>query len=162
MLQRAGADGLIVHGRTAAQSYSGRADWGLIRAVKDAVEVPVIGNGDVRTGPDAQRALELGLDGVAIGRAALGDPHVFRRIGHFLATGEELPAQGPAEKAQDFRRYLSLLREHAHEEAYVQTQAQAFSKGLPGAARLRAALHEARTAERALAAYDAHFAGLGA
>ncbi|MCA1814701.1 MAG: tRNA-dihydrouridine synthase family protein, partial [Halobacteriales archaeon] len=145
MLERAGADGLIVHGRTAAQSYSGKADWGLIRAVKESVGIPVIGNGDVGTGPDAARALDSGCDGIAIGRAALGDPHVFHRIAHFLGHGDELPLQTPDERAADFRRYLALIAELGHEETYVQTQAQAFSKGLPGASRLRAALHMART-----------------
>jgi len=82
---------IAVHGRTREDYYYGTADWDIIREVKNAVKVPVIGNGDIKSGPDAKRMLEeTGCDGIMIGRAARGNPWIFREVRHFLETGEEL------------------------------------------------------------------------
>ncbi len=87
-----GCSMIAVHGRTREEYYSGVADWSIIRAVKDSVAVPVIGNGDIKSGPDAKRMLEeTGCDGIMIGRAARGNPWIFKQVNHFLETGEELP-----------------------------------------------------------------------
>lgn len=91
--EEVGVKMITVHGRFAQQGFTGQADWDYIRQVKNAVSIPVVGNGDVFDGADAARMLEqTGCDGVMIGRAALGNPWIFRHIGHYLRTGESLPA----------------------------------------------------------------------
>ncbi|MGI6782490.1 MAG: tRNA dihydrouridine synthase DusB [Acholeplasmataceae bacterium] len=92
MVEKAGADAITVHARTRSQGYSGTADWKIIKDVKDAVKIPVIGNGDVTSGKLAKKMLdETGCDAVMIGRGAMGNPWIFREINHYLKTGKELP-----------------------------------------------------------------------
>lgn len=136
-LQDAGADGLIVHGRTAAMGYSGRSDWEEIARVKAGVSIPVVGNGDVVDGPSAERALRSGVDGIAIGRATLGHPRVFREILHYLRTGERLPPATARERFDDFLDYLGMAEAVGVEPVQVREQAQQFTRGLRGGADLR-------------------------
>jgi nifR3 family TIM-barrel protein len=138
-LQDAGADGLIVHGRTAAMGYSGKSDWDEIARVKAAVSIPLVGNGDVVDGPSAQRALRSGVDGIALGRATLGNPRVFREIARFLETGDRLPPASPAERLEDFLDYLRMAEAVGVEPVQVREQAQQFTRGLRGGADLRRA-----------------------
>ena len=99
-----------VHGRTREQFYSGKADWDIIRQVKEAVSIPVIGNGDIFTPQDAGRMMEeTGCDGVMVARGAKGNPWIFSRIDHYLKTGEVLPKQGPEEVKQMILRHAELL-----------------------------------------------------
>ncbi len=152
-LERAGADGLIVHGRTAAQGYSGRADWSLIARVKEAVAIPVVGNGDIVDGPSADTALrESGADGLALGRATLGDPRIFARIAHFLETGEALPAPTTAERVEDFFFYLDRAEDVGLNTPHILQQAQRFTRGVRGAAEIRTRLHGAATSHAAIRA----------
>ena len=100
-LQDAGIAALTIHGRTRAQMYRGEADWTLIGEVKrnPRMTIPVIGNGDVDSGPAAARDFQLyGIDGIMVGRATYGRPWIFREIRHFLETGEELPQPSVAER----------------------------------------------------------------
>lgn len=138
-LEAAGAAGLIVHGRTAAMGYSGRSDWEAIARIKAAVSIPVIGNGDVTDGPSAARALASGVDGIAIGRASLGRPRVFREIEQYLRTGEPLPRETPEERLADFLSYLRMAEAVGMEPKQVREQAQQFTRGLRGGGDLRAA-----------------------
>jgi tRNA-dihydrouridine synthase B len=162
-LEAAGADGLIVHGRTAAQGYSGRADWGLVKAVKDAVGIPVVGNGDVRTPLDAERALRAsGCDGLAIGRASLGDPRIFERVAAWLERGEALPEPTPAERLEDFRAYAAVASDAGYGMSRVVPHAHGFTKGLHGGAQLRSKLIAAASPQEAVAIFAAHVAGLPA
>lgn len=106
-LEAAGAAMVAVHGRTREQYYSGEADWDIIRQVKEAVNIPVIGNGDIREPEDAKRMLEeTGADGIMIGRAARGNPWIFKRCQHYLATGELLPKP-------DRKEILDMILRHA-------------------------------------------------
>lgn len=92
MAEDSGADALIVHGRTRSQMYSGKADWQAIGEVKKAVNIPVIGNGDIDSPEKAREYMEIsGCDGVAIGRAILGDPGLIARIEHYIKTGTLMP-----------------------------------------------------------------------
>ena len=108
--EAAGAKAVSVHGRTAKQMYTGHADWDIIKQVKQAVSIPVIGNGDVSS---PQKALELlqqtGADGVMIGRGSLGNPWIFGQVAHFLQTGEELPLPTADERIRVALRHLELL-----------------------------------------------------
>ncbi|RCX11251.1 tRNA-U20-dihydrouridine synthase [Anaerobacterium chartisolvens] len=108
--ERCGAKAIAVHGRTREQFYSGTADWEAIRRVKEAVSIPVIGNGDVTTPSDAKRLLEeTGCDAVMIGRGAQGNPWIFKRVLHFLATGIELPEPDASEKLSAVIRHMNML-----------------------------------------------------
>jgi nifR3 family TIM-barrel protein len=91
-IEEAGAKAITIHARTRSQGYSGKADWDIIKQVKEAVSIPVIGNGDVIDGPSAEKMLEYTkCDAVMIGRGALGNPWIFREIDHYLKTKEILP-----------------------------------------------------------------------
>jgi len=137
-LERAGADGLIFHARTASQGYSGRSDWDLIRHLKAHLAIPLIGNGDITDGPSAQRALaESGADGVALGRAALGDPRIFHRIAHHLETGQRLPPPTIEQRVEDFLAYLDVAEAVGLDTPHILQQAQRFTRGLEGGAEIR-------------------------
>ncbi len=100
-MEQAGVDFLTVHGRTRQEMYAGHAHWNAIGEVVRGVSIPVIGNGDVRTGPDAKRMLEqTGCALVAVGRGARTNPFVFGQISHFLKTGEQLPPATPKMRAE--------------------------------------------------------------
>lgn len=109
-MQKAGAEFITLHGRTRSQMYSGKADWKLIRKLKENVDIPVFANGDIVSIETAIEALnESGADGVAIGRGALGDPTLIKRIEHYLKTGEKLPPPPINER-------IEMLRFHIKEE----------------------------------------------
>ena len=109
MAEQSGAAAIAVHGRTRAQQYSGRADWDAIRAVKQAVSIPVIANGDVAVPEDAVRILEYtGADGAMIGRGALGDPWIFERANALLETGVCPPLPPFAERMDTAVRQIEL------------------------------------------------------
>ncbi len=100
-VERAGGQAVAVHGRTRVQMYEGKADWNVIKQVKEAVRIPVIGNGDVQTPQDAKRMLEqTGVDGVMIGRAALGNPWMIYRTVRYLETGDLIPEPSVREKSK--------------------------------------------------------------
>ena len=109
-MQKAGAEFITLHGRTRSQMYSGHADWKLIKKLKENVDVPVYANGDIVSIETAVEALnESGADGVAIGRGALGDPTLIKRIEHYLKTGEKLSPPPINER-------IEMLKFHLEEE----------------------------------------------
>lgn len=109
-MQKAGAEFITLHGRTRSQMYSGKADRKLIRKLKENVDIPVFANGDIVSIETAIEALnESGADGVAIGRGALGDPTLIKRIEHYLKTGEKLPPPPINER-------IEMLKFHLEEE----------------------------------------------
>lgn len=150
VVEAAGAAAVTVHGRTREQFYSGAADWGAIRQVKEAVSIPVIGNGDVRSPQDAKRMMEeTDCDGVMIGRAALGNPWIFSRTLHYLATGELLPEPTWEERIMTALRHFELLLETKGERVgllEMRKHAAWYLKGMPFAARWRERVHSAATA----------------
>jgi nifR3 family TIM-barrel protein len=121
-LEDAGIAAVCVHGRTRSQQYSGSADWNVIARVKETLSIPVIGSGDVDSGPSAARMLrETGCDAVMVGRAARGNPWVFAQIAHYLRTGETLPEPSGAER-------LRVAIEHGRMLAAQQGEALAALK----------------------------------
>lgn len=147
-IEESGADAIIVHGRTAAQGYSGKADWSAIREIKEACSIPIIANGDVVDGPSAKKCLEeTKADGLCIGRAALGDPRVFERINAYLKDGTILPNPTPKEKAEMFLEYAKMAVEANIHWPQILHQAQCFTKGIEGGSKFRKELNEAKTVE---------------
>lgn len=150
-VEAAGAQAVTVHGRTAKQLYSGHADWSIIKRVKEAVRIPVIGNGDVASPDDAVRLLtETGCDGVMIGRAALGYPWVFREVAEYLATGQRLDPPTEQERITVAIEHLRLLVEEKGEHTGVREMrkhAGWYIKGLRGAAQARDVINEQDTEE---------------
>lgn len=142
-----GASAVTVHGRFRGDFFSGQADWSIIRKVKETVNIPVIGNGDVWTGADARRMLdETGCDGVMIGRAARGNPWIYRDAVHFLRTGVELPPPTPEEREKMALRHFDLLLQFKGEHTAVlemRKHAAWYTRGMRGGARLRERLHAA-------------------
>jgi len=148
-LEDAGVAAIAVHGRVRSQFYSGQADWGIIAEVREAVGVPVIGNGDVVGGPSAEAMMNLtGCDAVMIGRAALGNPWVFRQTLVYLATGREPPAPSPEERVIMAVRHLRILVNHKGPEIgllEMRKHAAWYIHGLRGASRIRSRLMAAST-----------------
>ncbi len=116
IMEANGASAVTVHGRTRMQYYSGEADWDIIRQVKEAVKIPVIGNGDISKPEDAKRMIEeTGCDGVMIGRAAMGNPWIFKRCSHYLKTGELLDKPSTKEILDMILRHGKMLIEYKGE-----------------------------------------------
>ena len=144
MARRAQDVGIVavsVHPRTAKQAFTGKSDWDVIRRVKEAVEIPVIGCGDVETGEDAARMLrETGCDAVMIGRAAQGNPWLFARVAQYLKDGTEPPDISPQEKIATaiwHARELVQLKGERTAMNEMRRHAAWYTKGFPESARLR-------------------------
>ena len=107
--EQCGIAAVAVHGRTREQFYSGKADWQILRKVKEAIRIPVIGNGDIFTPKDAKQMLEeTGCDGLMIGRGARGNPWIFGRIQHYLDTGKLLPEPDKEHICQMILRHAQM------------------------------------------------------
>jgi tRNA-dihydrouridine synthase B len=149
VIQDAGADLLIVHGRYQNQGYSGKAHWDKIKEIKESLDIPVVGNGDVVDERSAKAMIEeTGCNFLMVGRAAMGNPFIFSRINKFLSFGEMIKQKN---KPELFEEYLELAFKHSINLSQIKDQAMQFTKGLPCSARLRDMLRLERTAEGILA-----------
>ena len=139
LIEKAGASALTVHGRKAEQMYSGSSDLTAIRAVKRELSIPVISNGDIKDEESAENTLEFtDCDGLMIGRAAMGNPFIFKRIRHYLETGEKLEVDSQARQLRDFEDYIALLEEHnLYTSTNLRMHAHWFTKGLHGSRHIR-------------------------
>lgn len=139
--EEAGAAAVAVHGRTREQYYAGEADWEIIARVKEAVSIPVIGNGDITDGISARKMMELtGCDGVMVGRAARGNPWLFRQITAYLQDGTVLPKPDIAEVKEMLLRHAGLQLETKGEYTGIREMRKHFAwytTGYPNSSRLR-------------------------
>jgi nifR3 family TIM-barrel protein len=162
MAEECGLAAVALHARTREQGYSGQACWEWIAAVKDAVKIPVIGNGDVRTPEDAAAMVaETGCDAVMIGRSAASNPWIFRQIERYTATGAyDVPSD--ADRYQMIRSYFTMLVEErvGGAEGKMKQFASWFTHGVAHGAQLRKAVYEAKAAAEILDAVDRFFASL--
>ena len=141
IIEQSGAAAIAVHGRTREEYYSGKADWDIIRQVKNAVKIPVIGNGDIKTPQDAKRMIdETGCDAVMIGRGAQGNPFLFKQIAEYLETGEVTYHPTPHEKLTQMTEHIEMLIAEKGEYIGIREARKHIAwyiKGLPGAAKLK-------------------------
>lgn len=149
--EESGAAAVTVHGRTREQYYSGKADWDIIRKVKETVSVPVIGNGDVFTPQDAERMLAwTGCDGVMLARGVQGDPWLFARINRYLETGELLPKPPLSELIETILRHARLQLEVKGEVCGIREMRKHvawYTTGYPHSARLRVLVNQVERLE---------------
>ena len=143
-IEEAGASAITIHARTRAQGYSGKADWSIIKAVKESVNIPVIGNGDIKTCFDAKRMLdETGCDAVMIGRGVLGNPWLIRDTVNYLEKSA-LPIEvTPLEKISMLKRHYQILLENSGEKSAsleIRSHALWYLKGMPGSAKVKDAI----------------------
>lgn len=149
IIEQAGASAIALHGRTREQFYSGTADWDIIKEVKKNINIPLIGNGDIRTPEDAKRMLDYtGCDAVLIARAAQGNPWIFKRTVHYLETGELLPEPTFEERVPVILKHAKLLE--AYKGEYVgmremRSHLTSYVRGVHGAADLRRTLTTVET-----------------
>lgn len=137
-----GAAAVTIHGRTREQFYSGVADWDIIRQVKRAIDIPVIGNGDITKPQDAKRMLEeTGCDAVMIGRGAQGNPWIFKRTIEYLATGRILPEPTYEQRVETIINHMDMVAEIKGEGIAVKEMrkhAAWYLKGMPGSTKVKA------------------------
>ena len=154
MCESAGVAFLTVHGRTRQQMYSGKADWNLIKEVKQAVNIPVIGNGDVKSALDCQNMYEFtGVDLVAVGRASYGNPWIFKEITAFLNQQEYVPP-APEERMQMMLRHIRMIIEHSSKPPQLaireaRKHASWYLTGMKNAASFRAKCYQLNSYEEA-------------
>ena len=149
VIEQAGASAITVHGRTRSQGYSGHADWNIIKKVKEAVNIPVIGNGDITSCYAAKKMLEeTKCDAVMIGRGVLGNPWLIKECVEYLKNGT-LPTEiTPKEKINMLKRHYQLLLDNTNEKQAIleiMTHALWYIKGLPGSSTIKNQICQTKT-----------------
>lgn len=159
--EAAGASAVAVHGRTREQYYAGKADWDIIAKVKKAVRIPVIGNGDITDAESAKAMLEqTGCDGIMIGRAARGNPWIFKEVTTFLETGVKAAPPTMQEVREVILRHAALQLQIKGEYIGIREMRKHLSwytAGYPNSSRLRAKINEMETMEELTASVDSIF-----
>ena len=149
--EKAGASAIAVHPRTRSQGYSGKADWNIIKEVKEAVNIPVIGNGDILSAKDAKKMIdETGCDAVMIGRGVLGNPYLIKQVVRYLEDGVLLKDESPIERMKTCLKHFNYLLKIKPEKVAtleMRTHASWYLKGLPNGVNVKKRLYELKTKE---------------
>ena len=159
--ENAGISAITIHGRTRDEFYSGQADLDIIKKVKESVNIPVIGNGDIKDEESAKEMLEkTGVDGIMIGRAALGNPWIFEKIIYYLKTGEKLPDRPLNEKLDLIKKHLELEVEEKGEYTAVREfrkHIAYYTKNLPNSSAFRSSVNVIESKEEFIHKIDEYF-----
>ncbi len=147
--EQAGAKAITIHARTRAQGYSGKADWSIIKEVKHNINIPVIGNGDVKTPSDAKKMIDItGCDAIMIGRAALGNPFIIKNTVHYLEKGKLLKKPATKEKINMLKKHLDYLMQIKEEKTALlemRTNACYYLKGISNTSSIKKELFQTKT-----------------
>jgi nifR3 family TIM-barrel protein len=163
-MEAAGASMIAIHGRTRTDMYSGKVDLDIIKAVKNAVNVPVIGNGDIRTPEEAKHMIEYtGCDGVMVGRGLMGNPWLIKHIVDYLKTGKYDDEVSPSVKKDYLLKHLEHLIQYKGEKIAaleMRTHGAWYVKGLPGASKIKTMIVNAKNVDEIKTIVNDYFNGL--
>ena len=144
--EECGVSAITIHGRTREQYYTGKADLDIIKKVKESVKIPVIGNGDIIDEESALRMFEYtGVDGIMIGRGTFGNPWIFKRIKHFLETGEKLPEISNKEKLRVIKKHIELELQEKEELTAIREMRKFlawYTKNMPDSSEFRSEINK--------------------
>ena len=158
--EEVGISAITIHGRTRSEFYTGKADWDIIKKVKDSVKIPVIGNGDIVDEETAYQMFEkTGVDGIMIGRGSFGNPWIFRNIKHFLITGEKLPSPTNSERLNIIKEHIELAVEEKGEMAIKELRKHIawYTKNLKNSSEFRNSINMIETKEQLIKTLNEYF-----